>query len=1437
MLSLDLFNSKYERELREGAVDQLEMRRIDILNDRMQELLTRAKEPAYKKNPAAQAGLKRELEKIKAERDSYYKIREQQVPSKQDPFAYVKPEPKGIGDIQDPKAKMAQLQQRAKKGALANVGAGLKAFIKGEPEPMDEEQELGRRGIGMSNMKALQDTVEKGFARTIFQFPNIKYVVGEDDTDKMADYYNGQDAAGRTNFVYNVLGDGMKFVQLCRELGIQPTPVEPQQPELPGMPQANPQGQLPLQEKKKSDNNSNIEAGDVKVARELQKLRAEYPAARSDIEAVARAEIDSTERSQRQLSAIRGANEKQDALLKQLVDLDKEQGREIDGLDQENNSLEQRLAQVQATNDRLQQAVGQMTGTKKSNRPAVQKTTTQSGTGTIDLMPGAPADQQKVVPIRKPAAKPVALRPATPQPVAQPATPEPVPVDPTPELPSNVIPLKKYNPPEQLTKLKKAAESRVSEGQPQELIHRYLAIDAENDVDAVRKAIQAISRDPELGVTSKSRLLGQIGMIIKRHRLPIGRSYYQFMQQYMEEQSVTETVENVRAGMAQIYRRLAPKIERHRDSFLAGQLYDELENYAELHGAEREFKQMMNSARNRAHMEYDTNPGGFHNWFWFLPFADEQVEEVKADPTGSWVVYNGSKVLKFKTHSGAKAYAEKNGGKVASSEYHQDKVQKQGVAESTDDIKKRMSKLEALALAANRAGDDAKCKMYQQKIQSLKQKLSQSMNEFDASGYSRYSIYMDDYDLEEKFSDLDDAVEAIEAYKRDDPKSRYADYNVRDLNGKVVWRNDAWQDVPKPGKIQFLPPKTETIDSRVSTNTEQQWMQSMKQQYPGVKFAQNKTTMQIFAMAPGKGKVGTFDPRQQVTEFEVADLVRPGAQTDTPPRRAYSIALQGRPGKDFRAEYAWKALNSVFPKEYPADADTAEQKVAEVTKRGSAIVKTGIASEDIADTYVAKLSRFVPGQFWKIVGGELEEATGDSKFDAMMGKISKDPWTQLNSDPNWEYEIEELVDQHIEPWLLAMEKSGMPITRDNKTLNPGWRKRYEQVSTQLAQKYLAAKKFNPRDPDLVGKIRAAIDNHTDQSRNVAGQLSAYADDLPLHRYADAFDADGMTANIRDALAGLAPRDDDDDDGYAPRPRPEANPRRLDPGNMEESSKPGEYYVHTVYFKDGTKKRIRVTSDEFDVADYYNKRGQAVDRVDYDFQLHSEELLEGIKDTASATAVIACLLTGGSLTGCATAPQQTSAQQVLKTGQDIGRTVQTAKRITRAGTEAEVQQELRNILRGVSGRPEELNHSNILRIWRRVNEPKPQQNEAREIVSKEDFVRERDRLLRMIGQETNPANKQILKSAIRQLENRAEQEGWLTIQQRMIREENDSQAVEQAILKRIMVAHTDLLRQYGPQKVMQAAEEVAYNVGDVDEIGTSDVSAYVQQVKQILGATP
>jgi hypothetical protein len=57
------------------------------------------------------------------------------------------------------------------------------------------------------------------------------------------------------------------------------------------------------------------------------------------------------------------------------------------------------------------------------------------------------------------------------------------------------------------------------------------------------------------------------------------------------------------------------------------------------------------------------------------PVKEQGVEEGKADPVGSWVVYDGSKVKRFKSRDGAKAYAEKTGGKVASSEFYADNIQ------------------------------------------------------------------------------------------------------------------------------------------------------------------------------------------------------------------------------------------------------------------------------------------------------------------------------------------------------------------------------------------------------------------------------------------------------------------------------------------------------------------------------------------------------------------------------------------------------------------------------------------------------------------------------------------------------------------------------------------------------------------------------------------
>ena len=1080
MLSLDLFATQFEKELREGAVDDLEYRRMNDLREKMEMLMQ-----AYKKadTDEVKAAIMKRYKEYKAEREGYMKVREQQVPSKQDPFAYVKPEPKGIGDIQDPKQKMAQLAQQSKKGALANVGAGLKAFIKGEPEPMGEQQQVSPRALGVANFQRLVKANMGNLPSVNFEFirPEENFKLDTRGLDLISDYYDGlENDQAKNYFIYRVLPSGEETLKVLKQLGWSPT--AGQQQSLPGIPT---QGELPLQEKKKS-NSDDLEAGDVKVARELQKLRAQYPAAKSDIEAVARAEIDSTERSQQQLAAIRGANEKQDALLKQLVALDQEQGREIDGLDKENNSLEQRLAQVQATNDRLQQAIGKMTGTKKAASAAKPISPDAAQGGIIDVgVPMAP----EPMPTSRAKAEPTTssamdytvqqLGGFSNKPLAS--------LRPVKDIGKDAS-----NDPKQQTQKvsgsdieehgggigpKKHWQSMMPEGQPQELIHRYLAIDAENDVDAVRAAIQAISRDPALGANSKSRLLGQIGMIIKRHRLPIGRAYYQFMRQYMEDinetaltpndpqsdyeakrralhdlslnkdvdqqavlqrrldldreakaKGLAETVTNVKAGMAEIYRRLAPKIERHRDSFLAGQLYDELENYAELHGAEGEFKRMMATARNSAHMEYDTNPGGFQNWFWFLPFEDNMEEGIKSQLAGAALAgalalgagsanarVTGDEDPRVNRLTGKPNVTQAvQGDQVKpsaptgfSKEYLQsvvdgthprpmitkekaqallNQLKEQGVVESTDDVKKRMSKLEALALAANRAGDDAKCKMYQQKIQSLKQKLSQSMAEgwSDQGNPTPYSVYIDGREWR--------------AYKSDD--------HARAVAEKVR------ANLKKQGRDQTV------------------------------------------TIAPSKAK--------KVQE----DFGMPGT---TIPRKS---VIQGY---------------TVFfnPK----------NRVISVTR-----------------------------------GGDSEEAA---------------------------IEQQKLSVASMKNFRLAVER------------------------------------------------------------------------------------------IIDRIEGLA--------------------------------------------------------------------------------------------------------------------------------------------------------------------------------------------EGREIQTREDFIRERDRLLRMIGIETDPANKQILKSAIRQLENRAENEGWITIQSRMVREDSDGgEAVEMAIMRRMLVAHTDLIVEFGLDKVVDAIEEVAYNVGDTDEIGSSDVSGWVRQVERILG---
>lgn len=64
-------------------------------------------------------------------------------------------------------------------------------------------------------------------------------------------------------------------------------------------------------------------------------------------------------------------------------------------------------------------------------------------------------------------------------------------------------------------------------------------------------------------------------------------------------------------------------------------------------------------------------------------------------------------------------------------------------------------------------------------------------------------------------------------------------------------------------------------------------------------------------------------------------------------------------------------------------------------------------------------------------------------------------------------------------------------------------------------------------------------------------------------------------------------------------------------------------------------------------------------------------------------------------------------------------------------------------------------------------------------------------------------------------------------------EEEINPVASAITRRIITQKSDWLLTYGPEAVGDAIDDVASFVGDVDEIGTSDVSGWVNQVGQIL----
>jgi hypothetical protein len=414
MFALDLFNTDHERRLAEGAVDQLEQRRIDDLAMKMDDLVARARQAHTSE---AKAALVREFQKCKAERDGYFKIKDECM-------GYGGLGEAGLPDVADKATKMAQLNQPNKAGTDAvtpqqrvnpNPNKGVVGHAvdwlrgRGGPgregptyEDLDEQATPGSTAQGVYNEMIQAWNDEKD--HLIVPFPNSPnatltrpqlwnalVTLGQVAPNRRAKYIESKFNDFETfmrwlNQVkrYKVPSKKKKNVQQAMDL--QPQVVAP-----PSVAQAA-EPQVPMAENRGQKKNSEepdltgSTARDATVQRELQKVRARHPSARTDIEALVKDEIVNQERVNQEIEHLETVDSQQDAQLKQALTLNRQQEQEITGLNRELSRLDAKLNQVMST------------AVKPVTQPTQTATTTKATPATATPLSVTPATTEPVKP-------------------------------------------------------------------------------------------------------------------------------------------------------------------------------------------------------------------------------------------------------------------------------------------------------------------------------------------------------------------------------------------------------------------------------------------------------------------------------------------------------------------------------------------------------------------------------------------------------------------------------------------------------------------------------------------------------------------------------------------------------------------------------------------------------------------------------------------------------------------------------------------------------------------------------------------------------------------------------------------------------------------------------------------------------------------------------
>ena len=354
MQVFDLFNNDHERRLAEGAVDQLEQRRIDDLNMKMDELANRVKSTS---DPEHKKSLLKAFLKCKEERDSYYKVKTNEGSMKhqmhkdaermsREQFCSTYGDEHGefwdniMGDLDEAgiPGNLPPEQVPGKEDLLKGKGRQTYEAVVTPPDAQQRAIEMGR-GVYNELLKAWEEKkpyvmlpVPGGsLSLTRNQIFNVLLAVKnmKDPEYKklLATTFNNADKF-------------MVWLPTVMKYKIPPEKPEPAPAGIMPGGQVATQTSLPIKEAGQKKNSEKVDpedltgvtAQDAQVRRELQKVRARHPAARSDIEALIKDEIVNQERIDQQLAQQEKVDQEQNDQLAQVNQVNQQQSAKIGSL-------------------------------------------------------------------------------------------------------------------------------------------------------------------------------------------------------------------------------------------------------------------------------------------------------------------------------------------------------------------------------------------------------------------------------------------------------------------------------------------------------------------------------------------------------------------------------------------------------------------------------------------------------------------------------------------------------------------------------------------------------------------------------------------------------------------------------------------------------------------------------------------------------------------------------------------------------------------------------------------------------------------------------------------------------------------------------------------------------------------------------------------------